>query len=81
MMDYIENGVSGFLTTVGKPDEMVNSVEQLVSISSFGECDFGRSSGNSNTTRWDRCAADLTQFYRRLLEQKHCDELLSQNRT
>lgn len=81
MMDYIENGVSGFLTTVGKPDEMVHSVEQLVSNPALANAISVAARETALQHRWDRCAADLTQFYRRLLQQKHCDELLSQNRT
>lgn len=81
MMDYIENGVSGFLTTVGKPDEMVHSVEQLVSNPALANAISVAAREAALKHRWDRCAADLTQFYRRLLQQKHSDELLSQNRT
>ena len=70
MADYIQNGVNGYLTSVGNPEEMVQAVEQLLSNPLLANSISTTARETARQHRWDRCATDLTQFYRRLLRQK-----------
>lgn len=80
MRDFIEDGVSGRLTPVGEPDRMVEAVEQLLSDSDAAVAMSNAARATALQHRWDRCAVDLTRFYRTLLDARSARDMMTSSR-
>ncbi len=71
MRDFIHDGGTGRLVPIGRPDLMAAAVEALIQNPEHAEAMSQAARASAVQHRWDRCAADLTDFYRRLLSLKH----------
>jgi glycosyltransferase involved in cell wall biosynthesis len=70
MRDYIKNGTNGFLVPVGRPDLMARcAMEAMHDPDRFAAVSAAARDAACRHT-WDRCAADATAFYERLLALK-----------
>ncbi len=70
MRDFIQDGVSGQLVPIGQPERMVDAVESLIDNPALAEAMSREARATAVLHRWDRCAADLTDCYRRWLAWK-----------
>ena len=70
MRDYIDDGVSGCLVPIGRPDVMADVALQLMS--DHNRCRTMSLAARETAAKhtWNRCAEDAVSFYRELIERK-----------
>ena len=70
MRDYIDDGVSGCLVPIGRPDAMADVALQLMSDHNRCRTMSLAARETAATHTWNRCAEDAVSFYRELIERK-----------
>jgi glycosyltransferase involved in cell wall biosynthesis len=71
MRDFISDGVSGRLVPVGCPERFAQATSELLDNPVVCEQMSHQALTAARRYTWDRCAAELTHFYRRLLALRH----------
>jgi glycosyltransferase involved in cell wall biosynthesis len=70
MRDFITDKATGRLVPIGSPEAITLAVEELLGNLADAELMSVKARHAAEHHRWDRCAQDLTRFYRQLLHTK-----------